>query len=206
MSRPLDMDRRSGPCAMALAFLLLTIFPAWGTERQTGAASADPVWTDRPVRIDRRKQTYTRVAVAPLPTLLRIHVTSRVTVFDSASFEEGGRLYVLTDIVPVDPGHFCRGAAGVIAVCGQQARIALRRRIAGSTLSCKEEYRSGLVSFLTCRLNGTDLAEALIAAGAGWAATPHLRAAQEKAMAHETGIWRDTQCRTLGRCPPRGTR
>ncbi|MGB3811581.1 MAG: hypothetical protein WA950_00015 [Shinella sp.] len=191
---------------MALAFLLLAIVPAKGTERRTDAASADPVWTDRPVRIDRRKQTYTRVAVAPLPTLLRIHVTSRVAVFDSASFEEGGRLYVLTDIVPVDPGRFCRGTAGVIAVCGQQARIALRRRIAGSTLSCKEDYRSGLVSFLTCRLNGKDLAEMLVAAGAGWAATPRLRAAQEKAMAQETVIWRDTQCRTLGRCPPRGMR
>ncbi|WP_411037384.1 thermonuclease family protein [Shinella sp. BYT-45] len=194
--------RRAGSRAAALALLLLAAVPATATELNRGPASDDPIWTDRPVRIDRRKQRYERLAVPLLPTLLRIRVSSRVNVLDSASFEDGGRLYVLTDIVPVDPSRFCRGAAGAIAVCGQQARIALRWRIANRTLSCKEDFRGGLVSFLTCRSEGKDVAEALVASGAGWAATPRLYAAQEKAMRQGTGIWMDQECLRLRRCPP----
>lgn len=193
---------RSGCFAAALTLMLLPALPANATELHPGVTTSDPVWTDRPVRIDRRKQGYERLAVAAIPIPWRIRVTSRATVFDSGSFAEGGRVYVLTDVVPVDPGRVCRDASGTIAICGQQAQVALRRRIANRTLSCLEDFHSGRVSFVTCRLDGKDLAETLVADGAGWAGTSRLHAAEEKAMQQKLGIWRDTECRPLRRCPP----
>lgn len=193
---------RIGCVAATLTLMLLPALPARATELHPGVTTSDPVWTDRPVRIDRRKQTYERLAVAAIPIPWRIRVTSRATVFDSGSFSEGGRFYVLTDIVPVDPSRVCRDAPGTIAICGQQARIALRRRIANRTVSCLEDSRSGRLSFVTCRLDGKDLAEALVAAGAGWAGTSRLQAAEEKAVQQKLGIWRDAECRQFRRCPP----
>lgn len=193
---------RAGCFAAALVLLLLPVLPAKATELRSDTTTSDPVWTDRPVRIDRRKQTYERLSVAAIPTPLRIRVTSRAAVFDSGTFAEGGRVYVLTDIVPVEPDRVCRGPSGTIAICGQQARIALRRHIANRTLHCLEDFHGGRAFFVTCKLDGKDLAETLVAAGAGWAATPRLHAAEEKAMQQKLGIWRDPECRPLRRCPP----
>ena len=187
---------------MALVLLLLAAAPAAAAELSPAAASDDPLWTDKPVRIDRRKQNYERLAVEHVPIPLRIRVGSRITVFDSASFRAGDRLYVLTDAVGVDPKRFCRGEGGAIAVCGQKARLALRRLVANRTLSCEEDFRVGPASFLTCTAEGKDVAEALITGGAASAATAKRAAAQKEAMRRKAGIWIDAECRSLGRCPP----
>lgn len=193
---------RRGFHAAALGLALLQTLPALAVDLRPGAASEDPVWTDRPVRIDRSRQTYERIAVAPIVIPIRIAVSSRPTVLDGASFEDDGRLYVLTDIVPIDPQRLCRGAGGAIVVCGRRAKIILYGLVSGSVLFCKEDLRSGRVSFVTCRAKGKDLAEALVAAGLGWAATPRLQAVQDEAMRRNAGIWRDAVCLALRRCPP----
>lgn len=197
MKRP---AKRTG-LAQVLA-LLLSAVTAQAAGLESGPVSDDPIWTDKPVRIDRKAQAYERLAVEPIVLPLRLHPTARVTVFDSASFADGGRLYVLTDAVPVDPKRFCRDADGTVAVCGQQARIALRRLVAGKSLTCEEDIRFSGVSFLTCSAGGKDLAETLVATGAASAATPRLAGTQEDAMRRKTGIWIDAECRALKRCPP----
>ncbi|HEV7248270.1 MAG TPA: hypothetical protein VGN93_14920 [Shinella sp.] len=187
--------------AWLAAFLLLP-FVAAATDLRPSAASDDPIWTDKPVRVDRRKQTYERLAVEHVMTPLRIAISSRVTVLDSTSFREGDRLYVLTNAVAVEAKRFCRGEGGAIAVCGQKARIALRSLIANRTLFCQQDFRIGPAAFLTCTVRGKDIAETLIAAGAAWAATPEGVATQQRAMQQKAGIWIDADCRALGRCPP----
>lgn len=185
-----------------LSVLLLAALAIQGLP--TTAWSDDPIWTDKPVRIDRSKQDYERVAVERRATPLGIRISSRVTVFDSTSFRENGRIHVLTAAVPVNPRRLCRSADGRIAACGQQARIHLRRLIANRTLQCTEDFRTGEVSFLSCDVGGRDLARSLVASGAAWTATPQLAAAQAEAMRQGLGIWIDAECRPLGRCPPEG--
>ncbi len=200
MKGPARRTRRTQAPALLLLLLSAAAAPAAGLE--PGPTSDDPIWTDRPVRVDRKTQGYERLAVEPIVLPLRLHPTVRVTVFDSASFEDRGRLYILTDAVPVDPKRLCRDAAGTIAVCGQQARIALKRLIAGRSLTCKEDIRFAGVSFLTCAAGGRDIAETLVARGAASAATPRLAGPQRDAMREKAGIWIDAACRALGRCPP----
>ncbi|WP_439631872.1 hypothetical protein [Shinella sp.] len=196
------MPVRTRPMIAALLLLLVTTMAATAAELLPGAASDDPIWTDKPVRVDRSKQTYERLAVDHVMTPLRIPVSSRVTVLDSTSFRDGGRLYVLTNAVAVDAKRFCRGQGGAIAVCGQKARIVLRQLVANRTLFCEQDFRVGPATFLTCTSGGKDIAQALIAAGAAWAATPEGMAAQQQAMQKKAGIWIDAECRALGRCPP----
>jgi endonuclease YncB( thermonuclease family) len=184
------------------AFLLLSIVAAEAAGLQPGPVSDDPIWTDKPVRIDRKTQDYERVKVERKVPPLTLKPTTRVTVFDSSSFQENGRLYVLTGAVAVNPKQLCRGDGGRIAACGQQARLFLKRLIAKRTLACREDFRMGHASFISCSVGEADLAETLVSRGAAWAATPHLDAAQQKAMAQTVGIWIDTQCRARGRCLP----
>jgi len=177
----------------AMLVVLLAAFPA--------LADDTPIWTDRPVRIDRRAQTYERIGVERRIAPLRIRVTPQVAVFDSSSFREGGRLYVLTGAVAVDPKRVCRGTSRITA-CGLQARLYLKRLIAGRTLVCTEDFRTGLLSFVTCALQDKDIAGTLVEKGAARAATAALKAKQDDAIRRGVGIWTDTQCRATGLCPP----
>lgn len=207
MTRRRSIKVRKGTGRWTAIFaLLLAVAAAHATGLEPGPVSDDPIWTDKPVRIDRKTQAYERLAVEPVLVPLRLHPTTRATAFDSASFADRGRLYVLTDAVPVDPKRFCRDTDGSVAVCGQKARIALKRLVAGKGLSCKEDIRFAGVSFVTCSAGGRDLAETLVASGAASAATPRLVRVQEDAMQRKAGIWMDAECRARGRCPSAGRR
>lgn len=188
------------------AVLFLSGTAAQAAGLQSGPVSDDPIWTDKPVRIDRKTQSYERVKVDRKIPPVTLKPTTRVTVFDSSSFREGGHLYVLADAVAVNPKRLCRGDDGHIAACGQQARLFLKRLITNRALACREHFRAGDAVFVSCRAGESDLAETLVDKGAAWAATPRLAAAQQRAMAAKTGIWIDTGCRATGRCPPQERR
>lgn len=170
--------------------------------QSSGDLSDTPIWTDKPVRVDRKKQSLERVEIERKIVPLTLKPNTRVKVFDSTSFEENGRLYVLTDAVAVSPKRLCRGDDQSRVACGQQARIYFRRLIANRTLTCEQDFRFGAVSFVRCAVAETDLAQTLVTKGAAWAATPRLASQQRAAMAQRIGIWLDAECRTLGRCPP----
>ncbi len=189
--------------AFATAFICFTLaLPTFAAELQTGPLSDEPIWTDKPVRIDRKKQSLERVEVERKIIPLILRPTMRVKVFDSTSFEHDGRLYVLTDAVAVHPKKLCRGDDQHLVACGQQARIYFRRLIANRTLTCEQDFRFGAVSFLRCAVAKTDLAQTLVTKGAAWAATPWLAHQQQAAMHQRAGIWLDAECRALGHCPP----
>lgn len=187
--------------ATAVLLTLLAASAAWAEGLQPGVPADAPIWTDRPVRIDRKAQAYERVVVERGPPSWRIRIASQVAVFDSGSFRQDGRVYVLTGAVAVDPKRLCRGE-GHIAACGQQARLYLKRLITNRTLDCLEDYRAGDLSLVTCRLKDQDLAATLVEKGAAWAATAALAPLQAGAVERGAGIWTDTQCRASGRCLP----
>jgi hypothetical protein len=203
-------QRRSGRAFATVAATLLALaLPAASAGAdglRPGPLSDEPIWTDRPVRVDRKVQTYERVKVERKQPSLTLRPSARVTVFDSASFQDAGRIYILTDAVAVNPKQLCRSDAGGVAACGQQARLFLKRLIAHRTLSCDVDFRAGTASFVTCRLGEADLAETLIAKGAATAARPRFAAVQERAALQAVGMWIDKACRSRGRCPPPGRR
>lgn len=191
-------DGRKRTAIVLTALLALACTPALHAE--------EPIWTDKPVRIDRKAQTYERVAVERRVAPLRLRITPYVTVFDSASFREGGRIYVLTGAVAVDPKRLCRGAGGRISACGQQARLYLKRLITNRSLACREDHRERAFSFVTCTLDDKDIATTLVEKGAAWAAIPALAARQADAVSRAAGIWTDAECRAAGRCLPQKRR
>ncbi len=195
-------NRTIGRSFAAALLCLAAALSAQAQGLQPGLLSNEPVWTDKPVRIDRKKQTFERIEVERkvLPLILR--PTVHVKVYDSASFEENGRFYVLTDAVAVHPKQLCRGDDQRLVLCGQQARIYFRRLIASHTLTCLEDFRLGATSFVTCAVSEVDLARTLVSKGAAWAATSRLANEQQNALSQKAGIWLDPECRALGRCPP----
>lgn len=193
--------------ATALLHLAASILVVQAQGLQPGLISNEPVWTDKPVHIDRNKQSFERIEIERkvLPLILR--PTVHVKVYDGASFEENGRFYVLTDAVAVHPKQLCRDDDQRLILCGQQARIYFRRLIAKRTLTCLEDIRQGRISYVTCAVAEVDLAQTLVTKGAAWAATSRLANEQSNALLAKSGIWLDGECRSLGRCPPpRGRR
>ena len=179
---------------------LMVAIACLGSASGPALAEDAPLWTDEPVRIDRSAQDYERIAPKRVAPDLRLKVSARVTVFDSGSFAEDGEIYILTGAVPVDARRLCRGEGDGISVCGQQARIALKRLISNRTLQCDERFRAGHAHFVRCQLNGKDLAATLVAGGDAWAASPDLADHQKQAMRERRGIWTDTECRAASRC------
>lgn len=185
----------AGSCAMPMH--------ARSSGLASGTLSDDPIWTDRPVRVDRKNQNYEPAPVEREKAFpLRIDVSPRVTVFDSASFAENGNIYVLAGAVAVSPRRICRNDKDQISACGQQARLYLKRLISNKTLECEELVRMAAVHVVSCRIAGKDLAETLVLKGAAWSATPQTTALQSESMNQKAGIWSDPRCRALGRCPP----
>lgn len=195
----------NGRIVQAIATLLLCVTStlcAHAAGLQSGPLSDEPIWTDKPVRVDRKTQALERVAAERKTPPLVLRPTTRVKVTDSASFEQDGRFYILTDAVGVHPKQLCRGADQGLIACGQQARIYFRRLIANKMLTCREDFRIGPASYVACTVAEADLATTLVSKGAAWAATPRLMDRQKAAMTAGIGIWIDAECRHDGRCPP----
>jgi len=197
---------RNGGNILPVAALLILALLAPRSQAEglrPGLVSSDPLWTDRPVRIDPRKQAFERIEGEQKVRRFILRPTNRVQTFDSASFRDAGHLYVLSDVVAADPRQLCRRDGGSPVACGQQARLFLRRLIMNRALRCLEDFRLGTVVFVTCAIGEVDLAETIVAKGAGWAARPRLAARQQEAIASKAGLWIDAECRAEGRCKAR---
>ena len=190
--------RRHGRSIWAASLLLASMTTATAT-----SAEEAPLWTEEPVRIDRDAQTFERIAAERIVPSMLIRLSARVAVLDSASFVDNGQSYVLADAIPVDPKRLCRSEKSIV-VCGRQARIFLRRLIANRTLECDQLFTTATVRFVRCNTGGNDLAETLIGKGAAWTATPALQSLQAEAIRDRRGIWTDTACAEMQRCPGTG--
>ncbi|HSX74554.1 MAG TPA: hypothetical protein VLG73_10170 [Shinella sp.] len=106
---------RNGGNILPVAALLVLALLAPRSQAEglrPGLVSSDPLWTDRPVRIDPRKQAFERIEGEQKVRRFILRLTNRVQTFDSASFRDAGHLYVLSDVVAADPRQLCRRMAG----------------------------------------------------------------------------------------------
>ncbi|QRM53418.1 hypothetical protein [Sinorhizobium sp. BG8] len=188
-----------------VAVSLVLPVAAMGAGLPDGLLSGEQLWTDRPVRIDRAKQTFERIEIERPVLPLSLDIPSRVIVFDSTSFLHEGRIYVLNGGIAVGPRRLCHDEAQRVFTCGQQARLYLKRLIATRTLQCRELYRVAIAHFVDCYIGGRDLSEILVAKGAAWAATRSLQNAQRQSMNEGRGIWTDTECRAQAHCASEST-
>jgi len=167
---------------------------------QAGAeTNQTSVWTDRPVRVDRKAQSYERLEAKPVPRpepdpfTLRFTGKSRYAIIDSVTFEEGGRRYRLSGLDSVPAARICTDPAGGRWACGLRARAALGGLITGRPLRCAPRGGDGEVVEVECRRQGRDLGLALVGAGNALVAPGAGRyaEAERKARAAKVGIWSD---------------
>lgn len=159
----------------------------------------NPIWTEHPVRVDRKKQDFERIA-GPVDHLgVLIKVPRNVRVNDSATFSIGGSHYVIKAALPIPPRKLCRNLRGHIVACGQQARAYLRKLIQGRTLRCYQEFLAQQAWMVDCHLGGRALAQTLVSAGAAFAATASMLELERTSQMMEKGIWSDANCQ-IGIC------
>lgn len=122
--------------------------------------SSDPVWTSVPVRIDRSKQDYERIAAAegqgqdPYP--IKFRAGAKFKVLDGATFEVNGLRITLAGAKPLSRGQVCLSGVKRTA-CGTRAFVAMTRALNGRFVDCREVGDS----LFECRSNGNDLSAML---------------------------------------------
>lgn len=164
---------------------------------QTAGEGGGPVWTDRPVRIDRMSQSYERLKAkpapkqAPDPFTLRFSGKSRYAIIDSVTFEEGGKRYRLAGLDAVPSDRICTYPKGGRWACGLRARAALGGLISGRPLRCAPRGADGKTVEVECQRAGKDVGEALVSAGNALVAGDAERydEAEDKARGDKAGIW-----------------
>lgn len=176
----------------------LVLLSAGGAVRaQSAAEDGTPVWTDRPVRVDRTSQSYERLkakpapVAAPDPFTLRFSGKSRYAIIDSVTFEEGGKRYRLAGLDAVPSDRICTYPKGGRWACGLRARAALGGLITGRPLRCAPRGTEGDVVEVECRRAGKDVGEALVTSGNALVAGDAERydEAEHKARGDKAGIW-----------------
>lgn len=165
------------------------------------AASEDPIWTDRPVRVERGEQQYERVPSFHDPYFLKFRVGTRVQVHDASSFVYDSQIYLLSKIIGTDPKRRCRNDAGMVFACGGQSRAFLRKLITGSYLECRVWQVARSIRLADCLIGQRGLAEMMVASGFARAAPGSgLKEIAAQAMRKRVGLWADPKCRAAGGC------
>ena len=189
---------RSDGAARFLAAVM--ILSSTGLAYAQSSSVNQPVWTDRPVRVDRKSQDFERVEPrAPDKTqtdaerfTLRFAPRSHLTVIDSVSFTAAGTRYRLAGLEPVASSKICRNSDGARWACGLRARASLSGQLAGQAVRCAPLGKSGDFELVECGRLGRDLGETQVRAGHAYA-SPDSRYAEMEAAARAAseGIWAD---------------
>ncbi len=182
------------PVAAALMFLTFVATTAAAEVVDVVDDDAHPVWTLKPTRIDRSKQTYERVApeVPPAAPLL-IAVTPPIDLKQDATFRAGDRQVQLAGLVLPDRQKLCDTETGRRWACGIRAQARLAALLTQTPLQCMQVNPTGsAIPALQCASGGTDIATKLLSEG--WAdpspdATDELKRAAAEAHARQRGLW-----------------
>jgi len=192
--------RRVSGAGRFLAAVVLLGSPGPGFAQSQNADQ--PVWTDRPVRIDRDSQEFERIVPrAPAESqteadrfTLRFTPRSHLIVLDSVSFTAAGTRYRLSELEPVASSKICRDKDGVRWACGLRARASLSGQLTAQAVRCAPEGKSGEFEMVECRHLGRDLGEAQVRAGHAIAPSGSRYAEMEAAAkAASEGIWADVE-------------
>lgn len=155
---------------------------------------AHPVWTLKPTRIDRSKQTYERIAPdVPIAAPLLLAVTPPIDLKPDASFRAGDRQVQLAGLILPERQHLCDTDSGSRWACGIRAHARLAALLTQAPLQCTQLNPAGsTIPALQCASSGTDIATKLLSEG--WAepsadATADLKRAASDARAMRRGLW-----------------
>lgn len=185
---------------VALAFGLALVVPTGASFGQSPLAddsTNDPVWTQKPVRVDRKKQNYQRlpakIMIVERQTV--IDVPRRVVVVDSASFAFDGIRYQIANIKPIALKRICRGGDGHRWTCGRQGALFLGKLVRGKRMFCEITAAAGPAKVIGCTVGIHDLAGEIVTNGYGQASgDAALIDLQAKAIAKKSGIWDNPAC------------
>lgn len=198
-----DAVRRRASFFVVLSALGLAVAAAWGALGTVSPARAEeagetsgPIWTNEPVRIDRRLETRERLpAVEPQP-ILRLRVSDFPRVEEDASFLAAGRRWRIADVRLPETSRICTLADGRRWACGLRARARFSGLIAGARLECDPPTPpDAAIPAVDCRLSGRSVAERLVEGG--WAeadaeAPTDLLERAERARAAGRGLHAET--------------
>ncbi len=165
------------------------------------AGSQEPIWTDRPVRVDRAGQQYERVPGLFDAFVTKIRIKPRAQAFDGGSFQQDGMIFVIADVVAPDPKRICHADDGSIRACGSRSRAFLQSLINRRYLECRAWSIALQTWMIDCRIGQYRVAETLVASGYVRAARDAgLIAVEQDAMRRRAGLWADAGCRLSERC------
>lgn len=128
----------------------------------------EPIWTDRPVRIDRAAQPYERIptaaAPAQAPAARPIAIGKDLKVIDAANFLSGGKAYRIVGLAGLEPNQICRDDRGRRWACGVRSRATLRALLQQTAMTrCLPADREASPTPVTCTHAGRSLADYMIA-------------------------------------------
>ncbi len=179
----------------ALVMLLLAVLPR--------AAHADdaPVWTAKPVRIDRTKQNLER-----LPPLNKIEerryvlqVPRSPEMPNGGSFYIGDNLYILRNIIVPPSKSLCLGRHNRLWTCGRHAYASLRYLISNKSLDCAKTAIAQKTYLIECRINALDPEALLVTKGLAIAISRReLLDQQFQAKQSRRGLWESDSCLYAG--------
>ncbi|SSC67066.1 hypothetical protein [Ciceribacter selenitireducens] len=165
------------------------------------AGSQDPIWTDRPVRVDREGQAYERIPGLIDPFVTKFRIKPQAQAFDGGSFRQDGIIFIIADVVAPDPKRICHADDGSIRACGSQSRAFLKSLINRRYLECRSWPIVLDTRMIDCRIGQYRIAETLVASGYVRAARDAgLVAVEQDAMRRRAGLWADAGCRLSQRC------
>lgn len=172
-----------------------------GGPLQAPDMSEPPLWTSKPVRIDRARQNYERVAGFFDPYVTQMRIRSSAIVEDGVSFRHDGELFILSDVVGPAPMRLCRQDDGRRFACGGQARALLKKTIAGRYLECITRPLARRTKLADCRIGQRHLSEILVEAGYARATSGgKLTDLGARAKKSRMGFWADPACRLSDGC------
>lgn len=186
----------------ALVFLLALFVAHGGAAKDLPyAGSPEPIWTDRPVRVDPASQRYERVPGLFDPFVTKIRIKPQAQALDGGSFRQDGMIFIIADVVAPDPKRICHADDGSIRACGSQSRAFLKSLINRRYLECRAWPIALQTWMIDCRIGQYRVAETLVASGHVRAARDAgLIAVEQDAMRRRAGVWADAGCRLSRRC------
>lgn len=161
------------------------------------SAEEELLWTQKPVRIDRSRQTYERLPARPVEIDQRVwlKVAPMITVHDAGSFTFGGRLYRIEAVTPVARQRVCRAGDGSRWSCGRMAAIFLGNLVRNKRMLCDAIISRPKVNLLRgCRIGNRDIAHEIVANGHGYSGAPALAESLRATQLRKAGIWKNPAC------------
>lgn len=154
-------------------------------------------WTEKPVHIDRSKQTFERLPPREMQTDPRqwLVVPARIEVIDGVSFAFSNKTYRLAGLKSIDRKHMCKMIEGGRWACGRMAAIFLGNLVRGKRLLCEINEGPEIVMLDNCQVPGKVISEAVLKAGYAWSSTDDGGSPAEAfAKANGVGLWRNPAC------------